>query len=148
MSARGTAMLSMVLAALALCLGVADGQGKDKATKRSGEVKGWGKKGKAKHTEPAQPEGKGQTFEGVILCAKHDLKQSEKCEAVLQVTKENGEQVVYYFQVNDRKKDIEQAALHKKAKAEVSGMLAVAGGKEFITLTEFKLTESPKTTEH
>ncbi|MBM4048662.1 MAG: hypothetical protein FJ279_26465 [Planctomycetes bacterium] len=143
---HATARALMALIMLFLWMGDVGAQArKEKGAKRSEDVKGWGKKGKAKDAEPVQPAGKGQPFEGVVLCAQHDLKQTEKCEAVLQVRKEIGGQVIYYLQANEQKADLERAALHQKAKVQVSGFPTAAGGKEFLTLTEFKLAtgESP-----
>jgi|SRR5262249_26026387 len=81
------------------------------------------------------------TLKGTITCAKCDLKVEKECTTVIKV-KEDGKDVVYYFDVKDeqQKKDYHKKICQTPTEGTVTGAVSEKEGKKYITPTkvEFK----------
>ncbi len=75
-----------------------------------------------------------KTIEGKITCAKCDLKKEAKCATVV-VAKEDGKDVVYYFdQTSDKKYHKEICTDPKEGK--VTGEVSEKDGKKWIKVSK------------
>ncbi len=83
---------------------------------------------------PAAPAAdKEVTLKGTILCAKCALKEAKKCTTAI-VVKEEGKDVVYYFNDKGNKEDYhEEVCGGDRKQGTVTGTVAVKDGKKWIT---------------
>ena len=83
---------------------------------------------------PAAPAAdKEVTLKGTILCAKCALKEAKKCTTAI-VVKEEGKDVVYYFNDKGNKEDYhEEVCGGARKQGTVTGTVAVKDGKKWIT---------------
>jgi hypothetical protein len=84
----------------------------------------------------AQDEKKGKqvTLKGSITCAKCDLKEAKKCETVIKV-KEDGKDVVYYFDAKSHKTHHQKICQEAK-EGTVVGKVSEKDGKKMVTATK------------
>jgi hypothetical protein len=81
----------------------------------------------------ARAEDKEVTLKGTILCAKCALKEAKKCQTAI-VVKEDGKDVVYYFNDKGNKEDYhEEVCGGARRQGSVTGTVAVKDGKKWIT---------------
>ncbi len=79
-------------------------------------------------------DGKEVTLEGSITCAKCDLKEADKCQTVIKVTKD-GKDTVYYFDDSAHKKNHKQVCTEAK-KGKVTGTVGEKDGKKTIKVSK------------
>jgi len=89
----------------------------------------------------AQDEKKGEakTLKGEICCAKCELKESDKCATVIKV-KEDGKDVVYYFDAKAGKKYHKDICTTCK-EGTVKGTISEKDGKKIVTVTKLDWKE-------
>ena len=71
------------------------------------------------------------TLKGTILCAKCELKETEKCTNAIRV-KEDGKDVVYYFDDKGRGESYHKKICQKTAEGSVTGTVSEKDGKKYI----------------
>jgi len=71
------------------------------------------------------------TLKGTILCAKCELKETEKCTNAIRV-KEDGKEVVYYFDDKGNKESYHKKICQKTAEGSVTGTVSEKDGKKYI----------------
>lgn len=71
------------------------------------------------------------TLKGTILCAKCELKETEKCTNAIRV-KEDGKDVVYYFDDKGNKESYHKKICQKPAEGSVTGTVSEKDGKKYI----------------
>jgi len=76
-------------------------------------------------------EDKEVTLKGTILCAKCELKETEKCTNAIRV-KEDGKDVVYYFDDKGNKESYHKKICQKTADGSVTGTVSEKDGKKYI----------------
>ncbi len=79
---------------------------------------------------------KGKKLSGTITCAKCDLKKQNKCQTVI-VVKEDGKDVIYYFDGASNKKYHKDTCQQAK-KGSVTGDVSEKDGKKVIKVTDLK----------
>jgi hypothetical protein len=84
-------------------------------------------------------EGKEVDLKGTITCAKCDLKKEKECATVI-VVKENGKDVVYYFDKESGKKN-HKAICTEAKKGSVKGTCKKEGDKLVVTVKEVKFED-------
>lgn len=75
-----------------------------------------------------------KTLKGTITCAKCGLGESDKCHTVIQV-KEDGKDVVYYFDDEGSKKNHKPICQEAK-KGSVTGVVSEMDGKKWIKVSK------------
>ncbi len=85
-------------------------------------------------------EGQTVTISGEGKCAKCALKESDKCQNVIQ-TKEDGKTVTYYLVQNDVAKKFHKNVCQESKKVTAKGTVKDVGGKKEFTATEIKPAE-------
>ncbi len=81
----------------------------------------------------ARAEDKQITLKGEILCAKCALNETKKCTTAI-VVKEEGKNVVYYFNDKGNKEDYhEEVCGGARKQGTVTGLVVVKEGKKWIT---------------
>jgi hypothetical protein len=81
-----------------------------------------------------QADDKEKTLKGTITCAKCDLKKEAKCATVI-VAKEDGKDVVYYFDDASGKKNHKTICQEAK-KGSVTGTVSEKDGKKTVTVSK------------
>jgi len=71
------------------------------------------------------------TLKGTLLCAKCELKETEKCVNAIRV-KEDGKDVVYYFDDKGNKESYHKKICQKPAEGSVTGTVSEKDGKKYI----------------
>jgi RecG-like helicase len=79
------------------------------------------------------------TITGEAKCAKCMLKQSDKCQTVVQAEGKNGKMVTYYLTDTDAAKAFHENVCHEAKKVTVSGAVKKVDGKRELAATEIKL---------
>jgi len=79
-----------------------------------------------------------EALKGEALCAKCELKETEKCQTAIRV-KDGEKTVLYYAKDNKVAKDFHQHICTAPAKVIASGEIKEADGKKQITLSKIKL---------
>lgn len=74
------------------------------------------------------------TLKGDVCCAKCELKESKKCHTAVRV-KEDGKNVVYYFDEKSSKKYHEDICTAVK-EATIVGTVSEKDGKKWVTITK------------
>ena len=94
---------------------------------------------KAAKAEKSEKTAKGSevTLNGEMMCAKCELKESEKCQNVLKVT-EGGKETKYYLVHNDLAKKNHKMVCSSTHKATVTGTVAEDAGKKNLTASAIK----------
>jgi hypothetical protein len=78
-----------------------------------------------------------KTLQGKITCAKCDLGKSDKCETVI-VVKENGKEVIYYFDADSHKK-YHGKVCSEGAEGKVTGTVSKSGDKSVVKVTKLEI---------
>jgi hypothetical protein len=80
------------------------------------------------------------TITGEAKCAKCALKESDKCQTVIQ-TQENGKTVSYYLADNDASKTFHKNVCEETKKATATGTVATVAGKQTLTVSKIELVK-------
>jgi len=80
------------------------------------------------------------TITGEGTCAKCALKETEKCQNVIQ-TKEDGKTVTYYLTKNDVSDKFHKNVCQGPKKVTAKGTVKEVNGKKELTITEIKTAE-------
>jgi len=89
-------------------------------------------------TAAARADNHEKTLKGEALCAKCELKETEKCQTALRV-KEGGKTVVYYAKENKVATDFHKNICTSVEKVVATGEVKEVDGKKHITLTKIEL---------
>jgi len=89
----------------------------------------------------AAEEGKEKTITGEAKCAKCALKESDKCETVIQSTGKDGKTVTYYLTDNDVTKAFHKNVCSGSKKATATGTSKQHDGKHHFTATKIELAQ-------
>jgi hypothetical protein len=81
-----------------------------------------------------KPKDKEVTIKGETMCAKCELKKSDKCATVVRA-KEDGKEVLYYFDAASHKKYHGEACTEVK-EATVTGKVSEKDGKKWIAVSK------------
>jgi hypothetical protein len=87
----------------------------------------------------ASEKGKEVTITGEAECAKCVLKQSDKCQTVVQAEGKNGKMVTYYLTDTDAAKGFHEKVCHEAKKVTVTGRVKKVDGKRELAATDIKL---------
>src|SRR5262245_4904416 len=87
----------------------------------------------------AQEKGQKVVLKGRITCAKCDLEISKKCASVI-VVKEEGKDVIYYFDTKSNDKYHAETCSEAR-QGEVTGVVSESDGKKIITVSELKYSK-------
>jgi hypothetical protein len=85
--------------------------------------------------------GKQVTITGEAKCAKCTLKQSEKCQTVIQAEGKKGKMVTYYLTDTDAAKSFHENVCHEAKKVTASGIAKKVDGKHELAATEIKVVK-------
>jgi hypothetical protein len=77
------------------------------------------------------------TLKGTITCAKCDLKKEAKCATVIKV-KEDGKDVVYYFDADSHKKNHGKICTEAK-EGSVTGTVSEKDGKKMVKVDKIEI---------
>ena len=78
------------------------------------------------------------TLKGTALCAKCELKQTEKCQPALKVT-EDGKDVIYYITMDDKGKALHhEICKESKDGVSVTGVVSEKDGQKWITASKIE----------
>jgi Family of unknown function (DUF6370) len=78
-------------------------------------------------------------LKGKITCAKCELELTKRCASVI-VVKENGKDVIYFFDTNGNKKYHAETCSQAR-QGEVAGFISEVDGKKIITVTRVKFND-------
>lgn len=84
--------------------------------------------------------GKERTITGEAKCAKCTLKESDKCQTVIQVEK-GGKTVTYYLADNEVAKNFHEQICKAPKKVTATGTVAKDNGKQVLTATKIELVK-------
>jgi hypothetical protein len=90
----------------------------------------------------AAEKGKGKeiTLTGEAKCAKCALKETDKCQNVIQVEK-NGKTTTYYLTENDVSKGFHENVCHETKKVTATGTVKTVAGKQEFAATKIELAK-------
>lgn len=88
--------------------------------------------------------GKTQTFTGEAKCAMCMLKESDKCQTVVQVEGKDGKKVNYYLTDNDVAKNFHDNVCKSAKKVTVTGTVKKVDGKNELTAKKIELVKDKK----
>jgi|ERR1041384_1000972 hypothetical protein len=93
----------------------------------------------------AAEKGKETTLTGEAKCAKCALKESDKCQTVIQTEGKNGKTVTYYLADNEAAKSFHPTVCHGPKKVKATGVVkrTEAGKREF-TVTKIEEVKEAK----
>jgi len=80
---------------------------------------------------------KEREFKGESLCAKCELKLTDKCQNALRV-EEKGKKVVYLIEKNDTTKDLHKKVCSAVIKVTATGTVSEKDGKKWVALTKIE----------
>jgi len=83
------------------------------------------------------------TITGDGKCAKCSLKETEKCQNVIQ-TKKDGKEVTYYFVQNDVSKNFHENLCQESKKVTATGTVKEVNGKMEFTAKKIELAKAEK----
>ena len=93
----------------------------------------------------AQPgkdnEGKEVTIKGEGKCAKCSLKETEKCQNVIEREGKNGRKVKYYIVDNDMAKEFHKNICKETKKVTATGTVKKVDGKNEMTITKIEVVK-------
>ena len=90
--------------------------------------------------EEGKEKGKEVTITGEGKCGKCSLKETEKCQNVIEA-KENGKTVKYYLADNKVSKDFHKNLCKETAKVKATGTVKEVDGKKELTAKKIELAE-------
>ncbi len=82
---------------------------------------------------------KEQTITGEAKCAKCMLKESDKCQTVIQAQNKKGKTVTYYLVANDVSKGFHHNVCQEAKKVTATGTLKKVHGKNELTVSKIEL---------
>jgi hypothetical protein len=85
--------------------------------------------------------GKEKTITGEAKCAKCALKQSEKCQTVVETQGKNGKKVVYYLEDNDVAKGFHKNVCSEPKKVTVTGKAKKSDGKHELVASKIEIVK-------
>ena len=88
----------------------------------------------------AEDKEKSQTITGEGKCGKCALKETEKCQNVIQVEKD-GKKTTYYLTPNDLSKKFHENLCKESKKVTATGMVKTVNGKKELTVTKIELAK-------
>ena len=89
----------------------------------------------------ASEKGKQVTITGEAKCAKCMLKQSDKCQTVVQAEGKNGKLVTYYLTDTDAAKGFHENVCHEAKKVTVTGNVKKVDGKRELAATDIQVVK-------
>ena len=89
----------------------------------------------------AAEKGKEKTITGEAKCAKCALKETSKCQTVIQTEGKDGKKVTYYLANNDVAKAFHDKVCSEPKKVTATGTIKKVDGKEEIEVTKIDLTK-------
>src|SRR5436305_14890874 len=90
---------------------------------------------------PKGKEAKEMTITGDGKCAKCDLKETEKCQNVIEREGKNGKKVKYYIVDNEMAKDFHKNICKETKKAKATGTVKKVDGKNEMTITKIEVVK-------
>jgi hypothetical protein len=84
---------------------------------------------------------KEKTITGEAKCAKCMLKETDKCQTVIQTQNKNGKTVTYYLTDNDVSKAFHQNVCKEAKKATATGTIKKVDGKNEFTVSKIELAK-------
>ena len=84
---------------------------------------------------------KEKTITGEAKCAKCMLKETDKCQTVIQVQNKKGKTVNYYLAENDVSKAFHQNVCHEAKKVTATGTVKKVNGKNELTVSKIELAK-------
>ena len=84
---------------------------------------------------------KEKTITGEAKCAKCMLKETDKCQTVIQVENKRGKTVNYYLTSNDVSKDFHPNVCKEAKKVKATGTVKKADGKNEFTASKIELVK-------
>ena len=88
----------------------------------------------------AADEGKEMTIKGEAKCAKCALKESSKCQTVIQA-EEDGKTVTYYLADNKAAKDFHETVCQEAKKVTATGTVKTVDGKKELTVAKIEVAK-------
>ncbi len=88
---------------------------------------------------PSFAKDKEVTISGEAKCAKCALKQSDKCQTVIQTENKRGKAITYYLANNDVAKSFHENVCSEPKKVTATGTVKKVNGKEQFTATKIDL---------
>jgi len=82
--------------------------------------------------------GKERTIKGEAKCAKCSLKESDKCQTVIQAEGKNGKMVTYYLADNEVAKGFHHNVCQEAKKVTATGTVKKVDGKEVLTVSKIE----------
>ncbi len=98
----------------------------------------------AKDTGKDKGKQRERTITGEAKCAKCMLKETEKCQTVIQVENRAGKKVNYYLVDNDVAKDFHENVCKAAKKVKAIGTVKKVDGKNEFTATKIELVKEKK----
>ena len=89
----------------------------------------------------AADKAKERTITGEAKCAKCMLKETEKCQTVIQSENKKGKTVTYYLTENDVSKAFHQNVCKETKKATATGTVKKVDGKNQLTVSKIELAK-------
>lgn len=89
----------------------------------------------------AAEKSKERTITGEGKCAKCMLKETDKCQTVIQVENKKGKTVTYYLTDNDVTKAFHENVCKETKKVSATGTVKKAGGKTEFTASKIELAK-------
>ena len=88
-----------------------------------------------------QGKGKERTITGEAKCAKCMLKETDKCQTVIQTENKNGKVVTYYLADNEVAKTFHENVCKEAKKVTATGTVKKVDGKQEFTATKIALAK-------
>jgi len=89
----------------------------------------------------AAEEGKDVTVTGEAKCAKCALKETAKCQTVIQAAGEDGKTVTYYLANNKTAKDFHENVCQEAKKVTATGTVKTVDGKKEFTVAKIEVAK-------
>ncbi len=89
----------------------------------------------------AADEGKQVTIKGEAKCAKCSLKETSKCQTVVQAAGEDGKTVTYYLANNQTAKDFHENVCQEPKKVTATGTVTMVDGKHQLTVAKIEVAK-------
>jgi hypothetical protein len=89
----------------------------------------------------AADKSKEKTITGEAKCAKCMLKETDKCQTVIQVEGKNGKTVTYYLTDNDVSKAFHENVCKEAKKVTAAGVIKKGDGKKEFTASKIELVK-------
>ena len=84
---------------------------------------------------------KERTIKGEAKCAKCSLKESDKCQTVIQTENKKGKTVTYYLADNDVAKKFHHEVCSEAKKVTAKGTVKKVDGKQVLTVSDIEVAK-------